>query len=173
MKLGGMGVAAALLAAGVASAAEPAVSVFHGEHDNYDRTGVSLRLGPVWETDWGAWHVGLHPELELSRFRYDGEGPGPDAMNQGGAIGMLRVVRGKGGFQPYAELGLGAALLSRTTLGSKVFSTAFQFSQHAGLGVEFAGRYTVGWRFSHYSNGDIETPNHGIDVHQVVLGARF
>jgi len=154
-------------------AAEPAVGVLHGEHDNYDRTGLSVRLGPQWETDWGAWHAGLHPELELSRFRYSGSNDGPDTMNQVGAIGMLRLVRGRGGFQPYAELGLGAALLSRTDLGPKVFSTNFQFSQHAGLGLELGGRFSVGWRYSHYSNGDIEMPNHGIDLHQLLIGASF
>lgn len=165
--------AASMLAAGVASAAEPAVNLFHGEHDNYDRTGLSLRLGPVWGADWGAWHAGLHPELELSRFHYSGSSHGPNTLNQAGAIGMLRMVRGKGNFQPYAELGLGAALLGRTDLGPKEFSTAFQFSQHLGIGFEFAGRYSVGWRYSHYSNGDIETPNHGIDLHQFVIGAAF
>lgn len=167
------GMAVSLLAAGAASAAGPAVSVFHGEHDNYDRTGVSVRLGPVWESDWGAWHAGLHPELELSRFRYSGSTAGPNTLNQAGAIGLLRTVRGRGSFQPYAELGLGAAFLGRTDLGPKVFSTAFQFSQHAGLGIEFAGRYSVGWRYSHYSNGDIEMPNDGIDLHQLLIGARF
>ena len=165
--------AGSLLAAGAVAAAEPAVGVLHGEHDNYDRTGLSVRLGPQWETDWGGWHAGLHPELELSRFHYSGSSAGPNTLNQAGAIGMLRLVRGKGNFQPYAELGLGAALLSRTDLGPKVFSTAFQFSQHAGLGVDLGGRFSVGWRFSHYSNGDIETPNHGIDLHQLLIGARF
>ena len=165
--------AVSMLAAGAVSAAEPAVSVFHGEHDSYDRTGLSVRLGPVWETDWGQWHTGLHPELELSRFRFDGDGPGHDSLTQAGAMGMLRMVRGKGGLQPYAELGLGAALLSRTDLGSKVFSTAFQFSEHVGLGVELAGRYSLGWRYSHYSNGDIKSPNDGIDLHQLLIGARF
>lgn len=165
--------AASILAAGVASAAEPAVSVFHGEHDNYDRSGLSVRLGPVWEGGWGSWHAGVHPELELSHFRYSGSSAGPDTLNQAGAIGLLRMVRGKGNFQPYAELGLGAALLSRTDLGPKVFSTAFQFSQHAGLGFEFGGRFSVGWRYSHYSNGDIEMPNDGIDLHQLLIGASF
>lgn len=165
--------AASVLAAGAVAAAEPAVSVFHGEHDNYDRTGLSVRLGPVWESGWGAWHAGLLPELELSRFRYSGSTAGPNTLNQAGAIGLLRMVRGKGNFQPYAELGLGAALLSRSDLGPKVFSTAFQFSQHAGLGLEFGGRFSVGWRFSHYSNGDIEMPNDGIDLHQLLIGASF
>lgn len=164
---------AATLAAGAACAAEPAVAVFHGEHDNYDRTGASLRLGSVWARSWGAWHAGLHPEFELSRFRYRGAGEGPETMNQAGVIGLLRVVRGQGAVQPYVELGLGGALLSRTSLGAKEFSTAFQFSQHVGLGLQFADRLSAGWRYSHYSNGDIRNPNDGIDLHQFVIGARF
>ncbi|NMG77161.1 acyloxyacyl hydrolase [Aromatoleum diolicum] len=164
---------AAALAAGAASAADVAVTVFHGEHDNYDRSGASVRLGPVWERDWGAWHAGLHPEFELSRFRYNGSSHRADTLDQGGVVGMLRLVRGQGSVQPYAELGFGGALFTRTSLGPKEFSTAFQFSQHAGLGVEFARRFSAGWRYSHYSNGDIKNPNDGFDLHQLVLGARF
>lgn len=155
------------------AAAQPEVAVFGGEHDNYERVGAHVRLAPVWGNGWGGWQVGLHPEFELSRFRYVGEGRGADDLNQAGAIALFRMVRGEGRFRPYAEAGLGAALFSRTDLGSKEFSTAFQFSQHVGLGLEIGPMFTVGWRYSHYSNGDIEMPNNGIDLHQLVVGLRL
>lgn len=63
--------------------------------------------------------------------------------------------------------------VSRDTLGDKDFPTRFQFSQHLGPGVEFARRGYAGLQYSHYSNADIEKPNDGIDLHQIVLGAHF
>lgn len=167
----------ALLLAGamaaVSAAAESEVAVFGGEHDNYARVGAHVRLAPQWTRDWGAWRLGLHPELELSRFRYTGDAAGPSHLDQAGVIALGRMVRGSGNCRPYLEAGLGAALFSRTEVGAKNFSTAFQFSQHLGLGLEIGQRLSVGWRYSHYSNGDIDMPNDGIDLHHLVVGWRF
>lgn len=139
----------------------------------YERSGIGIRLAPVWSDDWGGWDATLRPEVELSRFRYTGSRPGPDGLTQGGAIGLLRLQRDSARVSPYAEVGLGAAMLSRDRLGNKELSTRFQFSQHVGLGLEFAAKWWLGWQYSHYSNGDIEKPNDGLDVHQIVVGARF
>lgn len=157
----------------VPAAAESEVALFGGEHDNYERVGAHVRFAPQWGSDWGGWRLGVHPELELSRFRYTGKGGGADRLDQAGVIALGRMVRGQGAWRPYAEVGLGAALFSRSDLGSKEFSTSFQFSQHLGLGLEFGKHLTVGWRYSHYSNADIEMPNDGIDLHQLVVGLRF
>jgi opacity protein-like surface antigen len=164
--------AIALSVVGPVASGQSAVAVYHGEHDNYARTAVSVRFGPVWEQDWGHWRARLHPEADVGHFRYTGSSDGADAMSQLGATALLRVVRGIGTIRPYAELGLGGALLSRTSLGPKRFSTNFQFAEHVGLGAEFGG-FSAGWRYSHFSNADIETPNEGIDLHQIVIGARF
>ena len=163
----------AVLSAGTVAAGDPAVGVFSELNGDYRRIGAELRLAPMWQRDWGAWHAGVNPQFEVSRFRYTGRVSGPDRMNQAGAIAMFRTVYGDGGFRPYGELGLGAALFSRTELGAREFSTAFQFSRHAGLGIEFGGRFTAGWRYSHYSNANIKTPNNGIDLHHLVLGMSF
>lgn len=165
---------AGLLAAQPAQAQDHAINLRYGEHDeNEQRAGVSLRLAPLWSSTWGSWRAALHPELELSRFRYTGGGPGAEKADQAGVIGMLRLVRGGGALRPYAEIGLGGALFSRDTLGEKHFSTRFQFSEHIGLGLELPAALSVGWQFSHYSNSDIELPNDGIDIHQIVVGVSF
>ena len=158
-----------------AAAAEGAgIALVVGEADSdYERAGLGLRFGPVWSADWGNWKASLRPELELSHFRYTGAGPGSDSLNQVGGIGRLHLHYGEGHLRPYAEAGLGVSLFSRDTLGSKDFGSRFQFSQHLGLGVEFAKRGFAGLQYSHYSNADIEKPNDGIDLHQIVLGANF
>lgn len=143
----------------------------NGRH--YDGAGLALRLAPGWSKDWGSWHFSLRPELELNRFRYTGPDSGPRHMNQAGINGLLRLHFGGQSFRPHVEIGLGIAGFADDKLGRKDFSTHFQFSEHVGLGAEIGGRWLVGWRFSHYSNANIERPNDGIDLHQVVLGVRF
>lgn len=161
------------LAAAPACADELAAALRHGASGDYHRIGASLRLGALWNADWGNWRAALHPELEVGRIRYHGSRPGADHLDQGGAVALFRVVREGSGLRPYAEIGVGAALFSRTSLGNKDFSTRFQFSEHLGLGVELPRGFSVGWRFSHYSNADLKLPNDGIDFHQIVIGARF
>ena len=164
----------ALLAEAPQRAAATEVVLRYGEGDSdYSRIGVGLRFGPVWSDNWGNWKATLDPELELSQFRYDGPASGPDSLEQGGVIAHFRASHGSGRWRPYAEAGLGLSLFSNDTLGAKAFSTHFQFSEHLGLGVEFAEKWFAGWQFSHYSNAQIEKPNDGIELHQVVVGAHF
>lgn len=164
----------ALLAALPAGAADREALLRYGRSDSdYERVGVGLRLAPVWSADWGSWKARLRPEFELSHFRYDGPPPLPDSLQQGGVVAHLRVERGTEGWRPYGEAGLGVSLFSNDRLGTKTFSTHFQFSQHLGLGVEFAGKGFAGYQYSHYSNADIDKPNDGIDLHQAVIGVRF
>lgn len=170
-------VAALTLSAALVSASaladDTAFRVRFGEYDNYQRVGASVRFAPLWSSGWGGWRATLHPEAEVSRFRYTGHAPGADTLYQGGVIGMFRIVRGEGALRPYAEFGLGGALFSRDKLGSRNFSTRFQFSEHIGLGLEWANGVSAGWQYSHYSNADIKLPNDGIDLHQIVIGAHF
>ena len=157
-----------------AAAEGPEIALLVGEGGgDYERVGLSLRFGPLWSADWGNWKASLRPELELSHFRYTGPADGPDNLNQGGAIGRLHLHYGNGRWRPFTEAGLGVSLFNRDRLGNKDFGSRFQFSQHLGLGVEFAKRGFAGLQYSHYSNADIEKPNDGIDLHQIVLGAHF
>jgi hypothetical protein len=162
----------ALLAA-PACGADMEIALRYGESGDYERSGVSLRLAPLWSADWGGWKAALRPEFELSHFRYDGPASGPDSLEQGGVIAHFRASHGTGALRPYAEAGLGFSLLSNDTLGSKAFSTHYQFSEHLGLGVGLAENWFAGYQYSHYSNAGIEEPNDGIDMHQLVVGAHF
>lgn len=162
-----------LLGAQPAAADSALIMRYGGADSDYERIGLGLRLAPVWSADLGRWKARLHPEVELSHFRYTGPATGPDNMEQGGIVGQLRLQRETGNWRPYGELGLGLSLFSEDQLGQKRFSTHFQFSQHLGLGVELAGKGFAGYQYSHYSNADIDTPNDGIDVHQAVVGVRF
>ncbi|THF64594.1 acyloxyacyl hydrolase [Pseudothauera nasutitermitis] len=158
-----------------AAAQDFEVVLKHGRNggDDYERTGLGLRLNPVWTHQWESWDATLRPEVELSQLRYTGSHPGNDRLSQAGAIGLLRVQKREGGIRPYAEVGLGAALFSGDRLGHRDISSHFQFSQHLGLGLEFTGGWDLGLQYSHYSNADIKKPNDGLDLYQILLGKRF
>lgn len=166
--------ALALPAVFAASAADREIALRYGRSDSdYERIGLGVRLAPVWTAERGNWQAQLRPEFELSHFGYSGPAPDPDSVWQGGAIAHVRAVRGGTGLRPYGEAGLGAAVFSNDRLGTKRFSTHFQFSQHLGVGVEFRKRAFAGYQYSHYSNADIDEPDDGVDLHQLVLGRRF
>lgn len=169
----GIALCLALAVTASASATDVDVMLRHGDDgSHYEGTGIGLRFGSWWSRDFGQWHTTLNPELEVNHFRYNGPASGPSNLNQAGAMGMFRLRHGDGSFRPFAEFGLGISLFSRDHLGGKNFSTPYQFSEHVGLGLEFA-YWFAGWRFSHYSNAGIETPNDGIDLNQLVLGVSF
>lgn len=164
----------ALLAAGAVRAEGLELSVRHGKDDSrFDDTAIALRLAPLWAKKWGDWQFALHPEFELNHIRATDSQPGARSLNEGAAVALLRFHRGDGRLGPYAEVGLGGALLSRTDLGGKGFSTHFQFTEQVGLGLEVPGGWFGGWRYSHYSNANIERPNAGLDLHQILIGVRF
>jgi len=171
--------AAGLSAALLLSVAPPAhaddidVLVRQSVNGDYKRTGVGLRFQPFWADNWGNWNATLRPEIEASHFRYRGSRSGRSSLNQLGALASFRLSYGDAKIRPYLEAGLGGALFDHTSLGNKKLSTAFQFSQYVGLGVEFVNRWYIGYQYSHYSNAGIKRPNNGLDLNQIVLGMRF
>jgi len=73
---------------------------------------------------------------------------------------------------PFFELGVGASLMDNVIVESRYKSTLFQFNDNIGAGLTYS-RYTLGYRFIHYSNLNIKTPNPSIDLHNLYFGFRF
>lgn len=137
------------------------------------------RIGVQW--DWKArwlqgrnWHVGGYWDLGLGYWH----GSAPPGLNEdlveAGLTPVLRLQRNELS-GPYLEGGIGFHLLSRTSLGEKRFSTAFQFGNHIGAGYRFGSKraYDLGYRFQHLSNAGIKRPNRGINFHQIRLQYHF
>jgi hypothetical protein len=62
----------------------------------------------------------------------------------------------------YAEAAIGAHLVQRRISQHRIFSTAFQFGDHIGIGMR--GReYDLGIAIQHLSNASIRRPNPGIN----------
>ncbi len=79
-------------------------------------------------------------------------------------IGVTPVFRIEQG-PVYLEAAIGFHLVSTRISAARVFSTAFQFGDHLAAGFRFGegGRYDVGLRLQHLSNGHLKTPNPGIN----------
>ena len=157
------------------NAAEPerAIELRYGKHGGITQYGAALRFGDVWSRQGDYWSMRLQPVVEVGQFRYDGSRAPDDRVNYG-SVGLGFRMSGAGEkVSPYLELGLGGALLSQTRLGPRELSTRFQFTEWIGVGLDFGKRYSIGWRYAHFSNAGIKKPNDGIDVQQIVLSARF
>jgi len=75
-------------------------------------------------------------------------------------------------FNLYAEIGSGISYMDNSIAEDRQKSTQFQFSDSLGFGIK-SKKYKIGYRFTHISNLDIQTPNPSIDFHQVLFGFRF
>lgn len=144
-------------------------------HEALGRTEVdSYRLGlqhafanPLWQGR----RTRLHLYLEGSLNHWDGEDTNLNAIAFS-PVFVWSWPAGSGRYVPYLEGGIGAALLSRTNIGGREFSTTFQFEDRLGIGIR-GQRVDFHYRFIHYSNGGLEKPNNGIDFHVVGMAIKF
>ena len=152
------------------------VAVEAGRGDGTDMGRVAIQWD--WSKRWFQgpdWHLGGYWDLGLGYWRRDDvrAGENDEIME----IGLTPVFRLQGHSLtgPYVEAGIGAHLLSRTSIGDKRLSTKFQFGDHLGFGYRFGakGAWELGYRYQHLSNGGIKKPNDGIDFHQVRVQYRF
>lgn len=156
-----------------ASAGDNALELRYGERGDFTLHGASLRFGELWSDEAGNWKMRLQPVVEGGRFQYSGGRAARDRVNYVGLGVGFRVARAEGALRPYLELGLGGTYLDGTTLGPRSLSTRFQFTEWIGFGLEIDEHFSLGVRFSHHSNANIKKPNDGIDMQQIVVGARF
>ena len=157
------------------SRAVDGISVEVGGGDGADMTRIGVQWD--WNKRWlqgDRWHVGGYWDLAAG-YWHNSSPPGfNEELFDLGFTPVFRLQRNDL-MGPYVEAGIGFHLLSDTSLGSKRFSTSFQFGDHIGVGVRlgFKGRYDLGYRFQHLSNGGIKDPNNGINFHQIRLQYRF
>jgi hypothetical protein len=166
---------AALVVAAIASAPARALDgmsfeVGRGDDVTMGRVGLQWELArPVFR--FGTWHVATYVDLAAGYWNADSmPGMKHDELFDIGITPVMRLQRNER-FGPYAELGLGAHVLTHTSIGLTRMSTAFQFGNHVGLGYRFGPKtsYDLSYRFQHLSNAGIKHPNAGINFHQVRL----
>lgn len=138
---------------------------------------VRIALQRDWNRRWfqgKSRHVGGFWDVGASYWRRDAlPGQNKDLFE----IGLTPVfrlqqddLRGA-----YVEAGVGAHLLSQTSLGNKRYSTQFQFGSHVGVGYRFGARHAfdLSYSYQHLSNADIKKPNDGADFYEIRLQYHF
>jgi lipid A 3-O-deacylase len=167
--------AAFLCLAGRPAAAVDGISVAVGGGEGTDMGQVAIQWD--WDKRWfqdAEWHVGGYWELELGYWWNDAP---PGQNGRIAEIGLTPVFRLQRNHLagPYFEAAVGFHLLSNTRISDKRFGSQFQFAEHLGVGYRFGvqGAWDLGYRFQHFSNGDIKSPNDGIEFHQVRLQYHF
>lgn len=62
------------------------------------------------------------------------------------------------------EVGVGPSLMEKTSIGNRVKTTNFQFSDHFGIGISGRDKsWRAGFAFRHLSNSNLATPNNGVN----------
>ncbi len=130
-----------------------------------------------WDRRWfqgESWHLGGFWDVGVGYWRRNAL---PGQNEEVVEIGVTPVFRLQQNDSegPYVEAGIGAHLLSRTSLGDKRYSTLFQFGSHLGVGYRFGVRqaFDLSASYQHISNSDIKKPNDGADFYQLRLQYHF
>jgi lipid A 3-O-deacylase len=151
------------------------------DEDSIDADIYRLGLENRWARTWfnsGAWNVGGYWDAELAYIKADAESGENDALYDISLTPVFRLQRDtalSSGVSPFAEAGIGAHLLSDTSLADESYSTAFQFGSLLGCGLGFGkhGQYELAYRFQHISNASIKTPSDELNLHMLRLGYSF
>jgi lipid A 3-O-deacylase len=155
-------------AADAASFASDGVSFEVGSGNGAEmwRLGITKN----WDRKWlamGNWHLGGYWEAQIGQW----SGSDTRTINDLGLTPVFRFQQTEPSkISPYVEAGVGAHVITPTMLDdSRHFGGAFQFGDLVGTGARFGehGRYDLGLRFEHLSNGGIKKPNNGINFTQL------
>ncbi len=164
--------AAAMLAAAQPAGAVDGVSFEIGTGDATDmaRAGVQWK----WTSRWfsaGNWHLGGYWELSAGFWKGNSSAGGNTSLVDLGLTPVFRLQQTSlSTVSPYVEAAIGFHYLSRKRIHSgKSFGSNLNFGDHIGAGIRFGerGRYDLGVRVQHLSNGGIKDPNPGINFAQL------
>ena len=163
-----------LLALGLLAGSGPGrageVAVQRGRDAGYHDTVLVHAGDPFWRRQSGQRPLTAHLEISL------GEVTAPSGLPDDRLwhVGLTPTLRYELAAGTGVEYGFGALLFSGTRLGDKSISTALQFSNTLGIYHQFADSpWSLGLRYSHYSNGDLKRPNPGQDYLMLRLGYRL
>jgi lipid A 3-O-deacylase len=143
---------------------------------NIKKAGLAF----VWDPGLTWWHIGgfhftLVGEAHVAYWHASGADINR-TIYEAGISPFIRFIKDSGAIRPYIEVGAGVRVLSHPAISSNyTLSTAFQFCDTVGVGMQFGSRqqYQAGFRFQHLSNAGIKHPNPGINFSQLYLQYNF
>ena len=162
---------------GAVPAAEWTLSGIVGAGNHVNLAGVEAQVPSGYGgalTDQWSWSLRWAGDVAYWWARNHGDsGPSLWEMGLTPVVELRRAPAS--GVSLYVEGGIGIHLLSHTRIDERELSTAFQFGEFAGTGVNFGdhGEYGVGVRIQHISNGSIKEPNYGATFVEVRISYRW
>ena len=97
-------------------------------------------------------------------------GPGARSLTELTLVPKVQYVLPYGSLRWDVTVGVGISLLSKSSVGSRIKSTNFQFSDEIGFGVsDAADKLRIGFTYRHISNLGISVPNNGVDFRGLTL----
>jgi hypothetical protein len=97
-------------------------------------------------------------------------GPGARSLTELTLVPKVQYVLPNGSLRWDITVGVGISLLSKSSVGSRIKSTNFQFSDEIGFGVSDAtDKLRIGFTYRHISNLGISVPNNGVDFRGLTL----
>ncbi len=167
-----------LLLAGTAQAVDfLAIEGATGD-DDIERIGAAV--GWDWGVKWlqtGDWFIGGYWETSFSFWDGEEGRTNTDSLFEFGVAPVFRLQTEQTylGLSPYAEIGIGAHVMSEDEIQDKDFSILFAFGSHGGVGARFGPKrqFELGYRYQHLSNASIGESNPGINFHIVRFTYHF
>jgi hypothetical protein len=145
-----------------------------------DLTLARVGVQKDWQKQWPAgesWHLGGYWEASLGRWANHSETRTNSEVMDIGFTPTFRLERNQPStLDPYLEAAVGFHLLSHASVTDlRQFGCAYEFGDHAGLGIRFGARrtYDLSYRFQHLSNAGIKAPNRGINYNLLRFGIHF
>ncbi len=147
------------------------ISFGYGEADtdiDIYRLGIKKDFTSKWfESDFG--YISGYFELSYNRWEHD-----DDDINAVALSPVFTYCFGSESnkVRPYIEGGIGVAYLDEYHIGGRNLSTNFQFEDRIGIGMRI-GFVDLNFRYMHYSNASIKSPNNGIDILMFTTAIQF
>jgi len=138
------------------------------------------RIGLQW--DWNknilelyGWKLNSYWQLEFSKWQGTYSSSQEAANITAGIIPVFRFLGKPGYAQPYFDVGIGLNAFTDSRLDGHEFGSNFQFSDVMAFGANVGkhNQWGFGYKFEHYSNGSVRSPNSGINFHALTLTYRY
>lgn len=146
------------------SQAEEITALFGKGYSGFRNATIAYQATPFWQRQLFARPLDLSLEYSL------GVSQAAEARQNGTLwhIGITPMFRWWFQHRTAVEFGIGANLFSGTHIGYKNISTAYQFGDSIGILHRFNRTpWSIGLRFTHYSNAGIKNPNPGQGYFQI------
>ena len=138
------------------------ISFGYGEADpdiDIYRLGIKKDFTSKWfESDFG--YFSGYFELSYNRWEHDNGDINAVALSP---VFAYYFGSESNTVRPYIEGGIGVAFLDEYNIADRHMSTNFQFEDRIGIGTKI-GFFDLNFRYMHYSNASIKSPNNGIDI---------